>query len=190
MSAATRRPVPVADLTVIALIGVAIVVGKTVLRLPIHLPGHSGIFWIAAMIVGRRIVRFNGAATMMGLVGGILVAIIQPSDGGFFFAVAKYVCAGVVLDLFTPLVAGRLDRLVPGILAGALAHTGKVVVDVAQSFAAGLPPSVIAAGLTIDTVAHIAFGALGGLIGVTILRTLVRARIPQLASLGDAEPDR
>lgn len=175
----------VRDITVMALVAVLIVVGKSLLRMPISVSGHAGVLWIGALLVGRGVVRKPGAATMMGLVGGVLVALIQPSDSGLFFGVAKYMLPGLVLDGLFPLF-GRFDRLVPGIVAGATAHAAKVAVDLVQGLVAGLPTSVLFAGLTFDLVAHIAFGALGGLLGALVLRALIKADVPQLRGFQEA----
>jgi hypothetical protein len=172
-----------ADTTVIALVAVMILVGKTVLRFPIHLSGHAGVLWIAALLIGRGVVRRRGAATMMGLVGGLLVGFVQPNDAGLLFTVAKYVVCGAALDVLTPLLGGRLDRLLPAVVAGATAHAAKVAVDLVQGLVAGVPASVLAPGLTVDLVLHIGFGVLAGLIAVFVLRALTVARIPQLAAL-------
>jgi len=175
----------VADMTVIALVGVMIVIGKTVLRMPISVPGHAGVLWIAALVIGRGVVRRPGSATLMALIGGLLVAMMQPSDSGMLFTVAKYVIPGAVLDGLVPLLGGRLDRVVPAVVAGAAAHASKVVVDLAQGLIAGVPTGVLAVDLTAGTALHIAFGALGGLLGALVLQSLIRARIPQLADLAD-----
>jgi len=173
----------VGDMTVIALVAVMMLLGKTLLRMPINLSGHAGVLWIAAMVIGRGVVRRPGAATAMGLVGGLLVAFAQPSDGGVFFTVAKYMVPGMLLDLLVPLLGGRMDRVLPAVVAGATAHVGKAAVGFAQGLVAGVPLPILTVGLTVDTALHIAFGALGGLIAAFVLQALVRARIPQLADL-------
>jgi len=178
------------QMTVIALVAVMIVIGKTVLRMPIKVPGHGGVLWIAALIVGRTVVRWPGSATLMGLIGGTLVAILQPSDAAMFFTVAKYVLPGIVLDVLAPLLDTRFDKILPAMLAGAAAHAAKVLVDVVQGMAAGVPRAILAAGITVDLLLHIGFGALGGLIAALIVRMLMRAQIPQFAHLvnrGDVE---
>ncbi len=50
---------------------VLIVVAKIALRLPLQLSGHSGIFWMAIIIVGSRVVPKKGAASFIGLMSGI-----------------------------------------------------------------------------------------------------------------------
>jgi hypothetical protein len=182
--------IPVADMTVIALVAVMILVGKTVLRVPIHVSGHAGILWIAALVIGRGVVRRPGAATLMALVGGLLVAFMQPTDAGLLFTVAKYVVPGVLLDVLAPLLGGRFDRIVPAIVAGAAAHAGKVAVDLVQGLVAGLTGPVLTVGLTASLALHITFGALGGLLAALVLRALMRARVPQLADLANADAER
>jgi hypothetical protein len=172
-------------MTVIALVAVMILLGKTLLRMPISVSGHAGVLWIAALLIGRGVVRRPWSATLMAVIGGLLVAVAQPNDSGLFFTVAKYAAAGLVLDALAPMLGGRFDRLLPAVVAGAAAHAGKVVVDLVQGLVAGVPAGVLAAGLTASTALHIAFGALGGLLAALVLRALMRARIPQLADLAD-----
>jgi len=183
----TRPParIAVSDMTVIALVAVMILVGKTVLRMPIQVSGHAGVLWIAALVIGRGVVKRPGAATLMALIGGLLVAFMQPNDSGLLFTVGKYVIPGMLLDTLTPLLGGRLDRTLPAIVAGAAAHAGKVAVALLQGVVAGVPASVLAFGLTADLALHIAFGALGGFLAALVLRGLLRARIPQMADLAD-----
>jgi hypothetical protein len=172
-------------MTVIALVGVMILLGKTLLRVPISISGHAGILWIAALLIGRGVVRKPGSATLMALVGGLLVAIAQPNDSGLVFTVAKYLLAGVTMDALAPLLDDRFDRLAPAAIVGALALAGKVAIDLVQGLVAGVPASVLAVGLTASLALHMAFGALGGAVAAFVLRALVRARIPQLADVAD-----
>jgi hypothetical protein len=172
-------------MTVIGLVGVMILLGKTLLRMPISVSGHAGVLWIAALMIGRGVVRRPWSATLMALIGGLLVAMIQPSDSGMLFTVAKYVIPGIILDIVAVLVNSRLDLLLPAVAAGALAHSGKVVVDLVQGVIAGVPASILAVGLTASTALHIAFGALGGLLGALVLRAMIKARVPQLDEFAD-----
>jgi len=174
-------------MTVIALVAVMVLVAKTVLRMPIKVSGHAGVLWIAALMVGRSAVRYPIAATLMGLIGGTLVAVFQPSDSGSLFTVLKYVLPGLTLDLLIPLVGGRFDHVVPAMIAGGAAHATKVVVDLAQGIVAGISGPLLYAGITVSLALHIAFGALGGLIAAKIVGVLVRAQVPQMADVRDRD---
>ena len=99
MTKLNTHKIPIRDLTVITLVAVLVLVSKSVLRMPIKVPGHSGVLWIAALMVGRSAVRYPLSATLMGLLGGTLVALMQPSDAGPLFTVLKYVLPGMVLDV-------------------------------------------------------------------------------------------
>jgi hypothetical protein len=181
MNQPSRTRPTVQDMTVIALVAVLILVSKSVLRMPIKLPGHAGVLWIAALMVGRSAVRYRGAATLMGLLGGTLVAIFQPSASGFALTIAKYVLPGIVLDAFAVPLGGRFDQVLPAMIAGGAAHASKVLVDLVQGLVVGIPRSVLFAGLSFDLTLHIVFGALGGLIAAKIVGVLVRAQVPQMA---------
>ena len=185
MSGTSTSKPGVRQMTVIALVAVMILIAKTTLRMPIKVPGHGGVLWIAALIIGRAVVRRPGSATLMGLIGGTLVAIFVPGDTAMFFTVLKYVLPGLMLDMLAPLFDGRFDRMPFAVLVGGVAHACKVVVDLLQGLAAGLPRSVLFTGVTFELALHIAFGALGGLIAAIVLRVLIRAQIPQLAELKD-----
>ena len=175
------RGIAVGDITVIALVAVMIVLGKTITRIPISVSGHGGVLWIAALVIGRAVVRKPWAATMMGLIGGLLVVMFQPSDAGPFFAILKYVVPGMVLDVLYPLLGG-FDRGVPAVFAGAIAHAAKVLVDVVQALVlSGRGPALLV--LAEEPIGHILFGALGGLLGALVLKALIRAKIPQLRDL-------
>jgi hypothetical protein len=183
----TKTSVPSAsEITIMALVAVLIVVGKSLLRMPIGISGHAGVLWIGALVVGRALVRRPGAATMMGFVGGVLVVLVQPSDAGLLLGVAKYALPGLVLDPLFPLL-GRFDRLQPAIVAGATAHATKFAVDLVQGLVAGVPAGVLLAGSTLDLVAHVAFGALGGLLGALVLRGLAKANLPQLRGVAEGD---
>ena len=174
-----NRPT-VQDMTVIALVAVLVLISKTVLRMPIKVSGHAGVLWIAALMVGRSAVRYPIAATLMGLLGGTLVAIFQPSDAGPLFTVFKYLMPGMVLDVLVLPLGGRFEKMVPAMVVGAAAHSTKVLVDVAQGLVAGITGPVLYMGLTVSLLLHIAFGALGGLIAAKIVEVLLRAQIPQM----------
>jgi hypothetical protein len=140
--------------------------------------------WIAALVIGRGVVRRPWAATLMGLIGGLLVAMFQPSDAGPLLAALKYIVPGMVLDGLYPLL-GRFDQVVPAMLAGGLAHLSKVGVDVVQavllqSSSQHAASYWIAYTLATETLGHLLFGILGGLLAAFVLKALIRAKIPQL----------
>ena len=53
------------ELILLALLASLIVVSKIAIRTPLQLPGHSGIFWMAIVIVAAGVVRKPGAVSLV-----------------------------------------------------------------------------------------------------------------------------
>jgi hypothetical protein len=45
------------EIAALALIAALLVAAKVTLNLPLRIPGHSGIFWMAFLVIGRGLVR-------------------------------------------------------------------------------------------------------------------------------------
>jgi hypothetical protein len=162
---------------VLALFAALIALSKAVFRMPIHVSGHSGITWMAILLVGRALVRKRWAGTILGLVSGIIaVAVVGGREGLLLWL--KYLTPGMVMDLAALLSAERLGNPVIGAIAGALANTAKLVTSLIVSLALGIPAGYLALGLGLSATTHVVFGALGGWLGSTVFRSLQRVDIP------------
>lgn len=165
------------DLVVLALFAALIALSKAVLRVPIHVPGHTGITWMAILLVGRALVRRRWAGTMLGLVSGIIaVALVGGREGLLLWV--KYLTPGMVMDLAAFLSAERLGNPIVGAIAGAVANTAKLVTSLIVSLALGIPTGYIALGLGLSATTHVVFGALGGWLGATVFALLQRVDVP------------
>jgi hypothetical protein len=180
-----RRPfLTVRQITTLALLSSLVAVAKWSLRIPIRVPGHSGVLWIAVFVVGCGIVRRRGAGTIIGMVGGLLAAMLVPAAEGLLVFV-KYAAAGVVLDLCVAAMGDQLDRVVPAMVAGALAHMAKLAANLLLGWALGIPLGFLALGIGGAATTHVLFGALGGLLGAIVLQRLTRSRIPSVRAIMD-----
>ena len=177
-----RHHLTTRELATLALVAALIVVSKFVFNMPLRVPGHSGLFWMALMVIGRGIVRRPHAGTMLGLVAGLLAVAIMPGRLGLLTWI-KYAAPGMLLDLIAPLIKGRFEDPVLGMFAGALANLAKLLLSLLVTLAMGLPAGFIAVGLGFSAITHAVFGALGGLAGAMVLRRLFAARIPQVEVL-------
>ena len=162
------------QLILLALFAALIVVVKIALRLPLQMPGHSGIFWMAIMIVAAGVVPKRGAASLVGLTSGIMAAFLGLGDFGALDTLLSYTAVGVATDLAL-LLLGSPENLVVAMLAGALGHMGKFLVKWALGVLTGAPVGFVALGLARSLVGYIVFGALGGLLGALTLVALRRA---------------
>ncbi len=166
------------DLLVLVFAADLIAMGKVLLRMPLHVPGHSGLIIVCLFVVARGIVDKNGAGTIMGLVAGFLATVFGYGHDGLL-EWTKYASMGIALDASTFLVGGRLTNLGVGLVVGALANLAKLGSMIIVGLLLGLPLTFLALGLGIAAVTHAVFGALGGLLGAVLLRQL--RRIPYFA---------
>ena len=162
------------QLILLALLAALIVVAKIVLRLPLQMPGHSGIFWMAIVIVAAGVVPKRGAASLVGLTSGLLASFLGLGDFGALNTFLSYTMVGIGTDLALLLLRDP-ENLVVAALAGALGHLGKFLVKWALGVLTGAPVGFIALGLARALVGYVVFGALGGLLGGLTLAALRRA---------------
>lgn len=162
------------ELVLLALLAALIVVAKVALRLPLQLPGHSGVFWMAIVIAAAGIVPKRGAASLVGLSSGILASFLGLGDFGALDTLLSYTAVGLGTDVALALLRDP-ENLVVATLAGTLGHFAKFLVKYALGSVAGVPVGFIALGLLRSVLGYVVFGALGGLLGGLTLRALRRA---------------
>lgn len=163
------------QLILLALFAALTVVAKIALRLPLQLPGHSGIFWMAIVIVATGVVSKPGAASLLGLTSGIIAAFLGLGDFGALNTFLSYTAVGVGTDLALWLLGGNPQNLVVATLAATLGHMGKFLVKWGLGVVTGAPVGFVALGLLRALAGYVVFGALGGLLGALTLRALRRA---------------
>jgi hypothetical protein len=167
---------------VLALLAALLVGTKLVLNLPLHIPGHSGFFWMAYLVIGRGLVRKKGAGALLGLVSGLLAVLIVGGREGLLVWV-KYFAPGVVMDVGAFMSGERLDSALMGALVGATANAAKLTASLIVSLLLGIPAGYLAVGLGLAAVTHVVFGAIGGWLGALVLRSFHRLRVPAIESL-------
>jgi len=162
------------ELILLALFAALVVVAKIALRLPLQMPGHSGLFWMAIVVAAAGIVPKRGAASLVGLSSGILAGFLGLGDFGALDTLVSYAAVGVGVDLAGWLL-GNLEALGSAALVGALGHTAKFLVKWAFGLIVGAPVGFLALGLAWSAFNYVIFGALGGLLGGLTLRALRKA---------------
>lgn len=162
------------QLILLALFAALVVVAKIALRTPLQISGHSGIFWMAIVIVAAGVVPKPGATSVVGLTSGIIAAFLGMGDFGALNTFLSYTMVGVGTDLALLLLRDP-ENLMTATLAGCLGHFCKFLVKWTLGTITGAPIGFIALGLVRAIVGYIVFGALGGLLGGLTLRALRRA---------------
>ncbi len=162
------------QLILLALFSALIVVAKIALRLPLQLSGHSGLFWMAIIIVAAGVVPKRGAASLVGLTSGILASFLGLGDFGALDTLLSYTMVGVGTDLALMLL-GKPENLVVAGLAGVLGHLAKFLAKWGLGALTGAPVGFLALGLLKAMIGYVVFGALGGVLGGLTLLALRKA---------------
>jgi hypothetical protein len=163
------------QLILLALFSALVVVAKIALRTPFQLPGHSGIFWMAIIIVGVKVVPKPGAASIIGVTSGLMAGFLGMGDFGALNTFLSYTMVGVGSDLVLWLLGGNPENLAVAVLVGMLGHLGKFLVKWIFGIVSGAPIGFVALGLIRAIVGYIIFGAIGGFLGWVTLKALRRA---------------
>lgn len=150
------------------------VVLKIVLRLPMRLPGKSGIFEIALVLLARSLVPRLGAGTYMQTLTALLRTALGSGEGILYYTLPRTVIRGVIVDLALCVPWGRA-RVVGYALAGALAGAGKAAIGYFMLSLLGPPEGVLMTLLGYGLVTHTIFGAVGGVLAERLLAALERA---------------
>ena len=162
------------QLILLALLAALIVVANIALRTPFQLPGHSGIFWMAIIIISAGIVPKPGATSLVGLTSGIIAGFMGMGDFGALNTLLSYTMVGIGTDLILLLLRDP-HNLVVAVIAGIFGHMGKFLVKWALATISGAPVGFVALGQLRAIIGYVVFGALGGLLGALTLRALRRA---------------
>jgi hypothetical protein len=163
------------QLILIALFAALIVVAKIAFKTPVQSPGHTGIFWMALIVVAAGVVPRRGAASLVGLTSGILASFLGVGDFGALNTLLSYTMAGAGVDLALLIMPNKPDNLIVASLAGAIGHLAKFLVKWLFGLVSGAPLGFVALGLVWSLGGYIIFGAIGGLLGGFTLIALRKA---------------
>ncbi len=162
------------EMVLLALFSALVVVAKIALRTPIQMPGHTGIFWMAIIVVAAGVVTKRGAASLVGVTSGLIAAFLGMGDFGALNTFLSYTAVGLGTDLALWLLRDP-ENLIVAALAGIIGHMGKFLVKWALAALTGAPVGFVALGLARALIGYVVFGALGGLLGALTLSALRRA---------------
>ena len=162
------------ELILLALFSALVVVDKIVLHLPLDIPGHSGLTWMAILIIARGLVPKNGALSLVGLTSGLLAAFLGLGDLGALYTVLSYLASGVAVDLIA-LFLGGVEGIIPAALAGTVGNVAKMLTKTVMAVLLQIPAGFIPLGLLYTFLTSAVAGLLGGLLGWLILPALRRA---------------
>jgi len=162
------------ELILLALFAALVVVAKIVLRLPLKVPGHSGVFWMALVVVARGIVPKPGALTLVGLTSAILASFLGLGDQGPVETFISYLVLGVAADV-TATFLRSVEHPATATLVGLVGNSAKMLAKLVLNVALGIPAGFVAFGLLYSFITNAIAGAIGGFLGWLVLVALRRA---------------
>ena len=163
------------QLILLALFSALVVVAKISLRMPLQLSGHSGIFWMAIIIVAAKAVPKPGAVSIVGITSGVMAAFLGMGDFGSLNTFLSYALLGIASDLVLLLLGGNPEGFVVAVLVGIFGHMAKFLVKWAFGILSGAPVGFVALGLLKAIIGYVLFGAIGGALGRATIKALDRA---------------
>ncbi len=160
-----------ADVIRFTMFGSMVAISNDVTRLPMQLPGHTSIWWMGILILGKGLIPKFGGGIIMGAVSGILAVLLGLGKEGIFIFF-KYFIPGVLLDLLAPVFFNRLNNVFVGIICGALISLSKLLVSLLLGVMLDLPMGFLAAGLGYSSLTHLVFGGIGGGLACFLIKRL------------------
>ena len=145
---------------------------KQLLRVPVNVPGHSGVLWVALFVICRGLVDKRGTGVLLGLVAGLLAQFAGFGHQGPF-EWTKWLAAGAVLELLTLVLPGDLRELRQGgrrRRRPAPRQAGGA--DACRPHPAECRSRCCSSASGWSATTHVLFGVLGGLLGALALRQL------------------
>ena len=158
----------------LALFSALIVAAKIGLRFPVKIPGHSGVFWMALVVVALGIVPKLGAGSIVGLTSAFLAVFLGLGDQGAIYTFFSYLVLGVASDLVARFLGG-VQKPIPAALVGAVGNASKMLAKPLMASLMGIPGGFLALGLLYSFGTNLLSGALGGFLGYLILEALRKA---------------
>lgn len=151
--------------------GTFIVIARAALRLHLNITGHSMLFNIFFLLLARGVVRRFGAATLAGLVAGLLCMFLGLGKAAPILML-RYTLLGLAVDLgfliFPRLATSYLGCFILGVLAAGTRGLWTAGADLLM----GLDAALMIQHVLINTGLNMAFGAAGGLLVPPVIRRL------------------
>lgn len=140
---------------------------SNLIRIPMHVPGHSGLLWIAIFTFCCLTFRKMGSGTLAGIVGGFVAVIFGiGNDGPFVFF--KYFVPGVSMDLIFTLIPYTLKKWYLIAMVAAFSHWTKLLCNYVIGTILNLPQGFLVLGVQVATINHFIFGFGGGVLAYIV----------------------
>ena len=161
----------------LVLLGVVGVTLHAYLRLPIKVPGHNGLLWIALLMVGRLVSRRRWAASISST-SAAAISLLPVMGFKDPLDTITLLIPGIVIDLGFMVSPRIVVSLLALALVGAFAHATKPIAKLLVSVGTGFPYPSLIAGILYPLSLHALFGAAGAILAAISVRLIGRGDKP------------
>jgi hypothetical protein len=146
-------------------------VANDILHIPLQMPGHTSVWWMGILIVGKGVIPKFGSGMIMGIVSGILAVIFGLGKEGIF-VFFKYFIPGLLLDCLAPVYRHKFDSIYVGAVCGALISLSKLAASTIVGIIVNVPLLFLTLGLGYVAISHVLYGVIGGVLAAIIFKRL------------------
>jgi hypothetical protein len=148
-----------------------IVITRAVFRLHLNIPGHAMFFTMFFLILGRGCVPRLGAATLVGLLAGLISTLLGMGKGGPLILL-KFLVPALIVDLSGLFSHGLAGSYLACAIVGALGAASRFLTIIMVEWVLGMDWDLILQHALISSAFGILFGVLGSLMVPPIFRKL------------------
>ena len=148
-----------------------IVITRAVFRLHLNIPGHAMFFTMFFLILSRGCVPRPGAATLTGLLAGLLSTLLGMGKGGPLIML-KFIFPALIVDLAGLVSHGLAGSYVACAIVGALGAASRFLSIVVVEWIIGMDWDLILQHALISSACGVGFGIAGSLMVPPIVRNL------------------
>lgn len=159
------------DALFIGFCAVFAVLARVVMRLKLHITGHSMLPTVFFLMLARGSVRYRFASTFAGLLAGSAAIFLGFAKSGPLILI-KYLLTALVIDLLGLLVPWAFRSYFFSTLLGAAAGATKFFTEYATNFLIGMDSLVNLQRSLLEGAGAVFFGALAGLAVPVVIRRL------------------
>ncbi len=148
-----------------------IVITRAAFRLHLNIPGHAMLFTMFFLILGRGCVPKMGAATLTGILAGLLCTLLGMGKGGPLIML-KFLFPALIVDVAGIFSTGLAGSYLACALVGALGAASRFLSIIIVEWVIGIDWDIIIQHALISSASGILFGVLGSLMVPPIYRKL------------------
>ena len=153
------------------MLGTLVAICNDIFRLPLRIPGHTSLYWMGILVLGKGLIPRFGSGILMGIISGVLAVLLGLGKEGVF-VFFKYFTPGLMLDVLAFLFMNRFDKVSVCVVTGTLISLAKLLANIALGVVLKMPLVFLTLGIGYSAVTHTVFGALGGFLAAILIKRL------------------